>query len=257
MRADPDTFKNAISKRDKDGRLYDPRKGLGGYYRYGPRKLVPHFYPETKKKEDDEVEVGRAKIHESVFRRIENHAHAYAPVGLPPYYDVVKDDGEIVSPDKYRIAPATQPFETGQAAARRALAQEHVWNEIWKRRIVYFATVGATLWLLIFPLISSAQRADEFTSPIRWVSDLVRFIGGFLPGSASTWIDGFCARAGRVLPARHSGHRSPVSGIADRRAHREPHGFHLAANAASAHGHSGRLDLNNRGSAKLTVRRTK
>ena len=88
MIADPDTFKNAISKRDKDGRLYDPRKGLGGYYRYGPRKLVPHLYPESKKQEDDEVDVGRAKIHESVFRRIENHAHAYAPVGLPPFYDV-------------------------------------------------------------------------------------------------------------------------------------------------------------------------
>ena len=99
MRADPDTFKNAISKRDKDGRLYDPRKGLGGYYRYGPRKLVPHFYPESKKEEDDEIEVQRAKIHESVFRRIDNHAQAYAPVGLPPYYDVVKEDGEIVSPD--------------------------------------------------------------------------------------------------------------------------------------------------------------
>src|SRR5207253_7770035 len=26
MIADPDTFKNAISRRDKDGRLYDPRK---------------------------------------------------------------------------------------------------------------------------------------------------------------------------------------------------------------------------------------
>ena len=39
-RADPDPFKNAISMRDKDGRMYDPRKGLGGYYRYGPRKLA-------------------------------------------------------------------------------------------------------------------------------------------------------------------------------------------------------------------------
>ena len=37
--ADPDTFKNAISMRDKDGRIYDPRAGLGAYYRYGPRKL--------------------------------------------------------------------------------------------------------------------------------------------------------------------------------------------------------------------------
>ena len=126
MMADPDTFKNAISKRDKDGRLYDPRKGLGGYYRYGPRKLVPAFYP--KKLEEDEVDVVSAKIHESVFRRIENNAHAYAPVGLPPYYDVVKEDGEIVSPDNFSIAPATKPFETSAAAAQRALAQEHVWN---------------------------------------------------------------------------------------------------------------------------------
>lgn len=188
MIADPDTFKNAISRRDKDGRLYDPRKGLGGYYRYGPRKLVPHFYRETQKLEDDEIDVGRAKIHESVFKRIANHAHAYAPVGLPPFYDVVKEnDGEIVSPDKYG-------FETRQNAAARAEAQEHVWNEIWKRRILYFATVGATLWLVAFPLLSSAQRADEFYSRLRWVSDLVRFIGSFLPNSASTWVNGY-ARA--------------------------------------------------------------
>ena len=180
MRADPDTFKNAISKRDKDGRLYDPRKGLGGYYRYGPRKLVPFFYPESKK-EEDEVEVERAKIHESVFRRIENHAQAYAPLGLPPYYEVVREDGEIVSPDKFRIATAPEPFETRKAPAQRALAQEHVWNEVWKRRIAYFATVGATTWLVMFPLQQQAlQRVHQ---PIRWVSDLIHFAGGFLPAS--------------------------------------------------------------------------
>ena len=194
MRADPDTFKNAISKRDKDGRLYDPRKGFGGYYRYGPRKLVPHFYRESHKLEEDEVEVERAKIHESVFRRIDNHAQAYAPVGLPPYYDVVKEDGEIISPDKFRVAPDRPPFETLEAAGKRAEAQEYVWNWVWGRRIAYFATVGATLWLVLFPLLSSAQRADEYYSRLRWVSDLVRFIGGFLPKFALTWIDGY-ARA--------------------------------------------------------------
>lgn len=187
MRADPDTFKNAISRRDKDGRQYDPRKGLGGYYRYGPRKLVPHFYRESRKEEDDEIEVERAKIHESVFKRIANNAHAYAPVGLPSYYDVVKEDGEIISPDRYG-------FETLKAADERGRAQEHVWNEIWKRRIAYFATVGATAWLVVFPLVSSAQRADEYYSRLRWVSDLVRFVGGFLPGVASTWVNGY-ARA--------------------------------------------------------------
>lgn len=198
MIADPDTFKNAVSKRDKDGRLYDPRKGLGGYYRYGPRKLVPFLYPEIRKQEDDEVGVGIAKIHESVFRRIDNYAHAYAPVGLPPYYRVVKEDGEIVSPDRFLIAPAVTPFETSDAAAQRALAQENVWNKVWLRRIVYFATVGATLWMVAFPLLSSAQRYDEFTSPIRYVSDLIRFIGGFIPG-ASLWVEGFARAPGWFL----------------------------------------------------------
>jgi uncharacterized protein (DUF2235 family) len=185
--ADPDAFKNAVSMRDKDGRIYDPRAGLGGYYRYGPRKLVQLCNYRYSKKEDDEVTVERPKIHESVFKRIKNDAHAYAPIGLPPVYDVVTDNGEIVTPDQYG-------FETSREATARADAQEHVWNDIWKRRIVYFATVGATVWLFAFPLIVGAQRADEFTSPIRWVSDIIRLVGGFLPGFASTWIDGW-ARA--------------------------------------------------------------
>ncbi len=185
--ADPDAFKNAVSMRDKDGRIYDPRAGLGGYYRYGPRKLVQLCSYKYSKKEDDEVTIERPKIHESVFKRIKNDAHAYAPIGLPPVYDVVTDNGEIVTPDQYG-------FETSREAEARADAQEHVWNDIWKRRIIYFATVGVTVWLFAFPLIIGAQRADEFTSPIRWVSDIIRLVGGFLPGFASTWIDGW-ARA--------------------------------------------------------------
>jgi uncharacterized protein (DUF2235 family)/protein-S-isoprenylcysteine O-methyltransferase Ste14 len=185
--ADPDAFKNAVSMRDKDGRIYDPRAGLGGYYRYGPRKLVQLCNYRYSKREDDEVTIERPKIHESVFKRIGNDAHAYAPIGLPVTYDVVTDNGDIVTPDQYG-------FETGGEARARGDAQEHVWNEIWKRRIVYFATVGATAWLFAFPLIVGAQRADEFNSPIRWVSDIVRLVGGFLPGFASTWIDGW-ARA--------------------------------------------------------------
>ncbi|HKS18279.1 MAG TPA: DUF2235 domain-containing protein [Bradyrhizobium sp.] len=186
--ADPDTFKNAISRRDKDGRMYDPRAGLGAYYRYGPRKLVQLCNARYRKKEDDEVVIRRPKIHETVFRRIDNHAHAYAPVGLPPVYDVVREaDGAILTPSQFGV-------EEDDEAKARADAQEHVWNEIWKRRIVYFATVGATLWLLVFPLVSAATREDEFTSHFRWVSDLIRIVGAFLPGVASTWIDGY-ARA--------------------------------------------------------------
>ena len=185
--ADPDTFKNAISRRDKDGRIYDPRSGLGGYYRYGPRKLVQLCNARYSKKEDDEVLIERPKIHESVFKRIRNNAHAYAPIGLPALYDVVRDDGSIVTSGQYGV-------ETAAEATARADAQEHVWNEVWKRRIVYFATVAATLALLVFPLVSGAKKSDEFTSPIRWVSDILRTLQGFLPEFAKTWIDGY-ARA--------------------------------------------------------------
>src|ERR1700712_1259551 len=182
--ADPDAFKSAISKGDKDGRIYDPRAGLGSYYRYGPRKLVQLCNYRYSKKEDDEVTIERPKIHETVFRRIQNHAHGYSPIGLPAVYDIVKENGEIVTPDQYG-------FETNKDAEVRADSQEHVWNEIWKRRIVYFATIGATLWLLAVPLVSGAQRAAEFETKIRWVSDIIRFVGGFLPGFASTWVNGY------------------------------------------------------------------
>ena len=115
-------------------------------------------------------------------------------------------------------------------AKARADAQEHVWNDIWKRRIVYFATVGATLWLLVFPLISGAQRADEFNSPIRWVSDIIRFVGGFLPGFASTWVDGY-ARA--PLPfLLLSGLVAVFIWLGNENRHADfgPHGFDLARN---------------------------
>ena len=182
--ADPDTFKNAISMRDKDGRIYDPRKGLGGYYRYGPRKLIELCNFRSSRKDDDEVYIARPKIHESVFKRIANRAHAYAPVGLPAVYDVVTDDGMILTPGQHG-------FETDAAALARADAQEHVWNEVWKRRIVYFATVGATVWLFAYPLLRTIPRSAEYVSRIRWVSDIIRLAGGFLPGFAGIWVNGF------------------------------------------------------------------
>ena len=38
--ADPDAFKRVCSTQDKDGRIYDLRNGLSGYYRYGPRSVA-------------------------------------------------------------------------------------------------------------------------------------------------------------------------------------------------------------------------
>jgi uncharacterized protein (DUF2235 family) len=72
--ANPQTFPHAITAQDKDGRLYDSRQGLGGYYRYGPRNVKSLY-------EDLISPNNRPKIHETVLKRIATNAHLYAPKG--------------------------------------------------------------------------------------------------------------------------------------------------------------------------------
>ena len=41
---EPDALLSTDSAKDKDGRLYDLRSGLGGYYRYSPRKITDFYH---------------------------------------------------------------------------------------------------------------------------------------------------------------------------------------------------------------------
>jgi hypothetical protein len=182
--ADPDSLINTSAARDKDGRLYDSRSGLGGYYRYGPRNLAELCHDKFSETPGDQVSINLPKIHESVFRRIQNNAHPCAPLGIPAEYEVVTDAGQIL--------PAhANPYETPIQSGARAKAQESVWNTVWKRRVVYFSTVFATAALVIFPLLKSRPASDEYSSPVRWISDLIRLISSFLPSIADPWVNGY------------------------------------------------------------------
>ncbi|TFV41531.1 DUF2235 domain-containing protein [Bradyrhizobium frederickii] len=179
--ADPDSIKLINSAQDKDGRLYDSRSGLGSYYRYGPRKVSdlcndPYVG----------VSVKLPKIHESVFDRIDSGCNAYAPIGLPPEYLVVSRNGKLTP-----LAPTT--FETPGGATARFAAQEKLWNFVWMRRLAYFATLAATLHLAAFWLFHDRIKEHEFESPIRMVSEFVRFIESFLPKSFHWWTDWYAA----------------------------------------------------------------
>ena len=81
--ADPDSMVNTEAARDKDGRIYDSRSGLGSYYRYGPRKLAELCDEKFSKKPGDAVLIRVPKIHESVFKRIQSNAHPSAPARHP------------------------------------------------------------------------------------------------------------------------------------------------------------------------------
>jgi uncharacterized protein (DUF2235 family) len=186
--ASPQTFEHPTTAQDKDGRIYDPRSGLGGYYRYGPRSLFLLGKELLSRKNTEAL----PRVHESVLGRILNDAHLYAPKGLPKRYEVVTAAGEV-------IAPEQNPYESTAQAQARWNFQETVWNTIWWRRIVYFLTVFASLCLVIFPLEKARPETDELTSPLRWVSDVVRAAGSFLPDAATPWINGYARAPDRLI----------------------------------------------------------
>uniref|UniRef100_E6VQ24 T6SS Phospholipase effector Tle1-like catalytic domain-containing protein n=1 Tax=Rhodopseudomonas palustris (strain DX-1) TaxID=652103 RepID=E6VQ24_RHOPX len=174
-KADPDTVLWISSSQDKDGRLYDSRAGLGAYYRYGPRKVHDLCNDRFVG-----VSVPTPLIHESVFGRIDSGCNAYGPLGLPPSYATVKEDGSVVP-----LGPQT--FETPAEATARHKAQELLWNYVWLRRIAYFATLAATLHLAAFAFFHDRNPEHEFESPIRLVSEAVRAIESVLPRQAVRW----------------------------------------------------------------------
>jgi uncharacterized protein (DUF2235 family) len=183
--ADPDALKRVRSTQDKDGRIYDSRNGLGGYYRYGPRSVAALSNTRYSDDKRDCVQIAMPKIHESVFARIAVDAHLYAPVGLPPAYEVLTYDEKIVSPDKLG-------YESSKAARGREKTQEHVvGSSIWRRRVIYFLTVIASFTLLAYPLASQLPPAAEYTTRLRPLSDVIRMVGMALPGAASRWVNAY------------------------------------------------------------------
>jgi uncharacterized protein (DUF2235 family) len=188
---EPDAFKQARSARDKDGRLYDSRKGLGGYYRYGPRKIHDLCNVSRSWISDHEVEVKIPKIHCSVFERIKNGAHGYAPFGLPAQYAVVTDDGEILD-------PSANPYESRDEAAKRGQIQERVWDLVWHRRVNYFLTLGVTLVFALFPFYIQYTVADVKPdmgtgSWAAFLSPAIQLLGFFLPKFLTGWVDAYAA----------------------------------------------------------------
>jgi uncharacterized protein (DUF2235 family) len=154
--------------------ISDPRAGLGGYYRYSPRRISQLIA-------DAPLVIERPKVHVSVFERILSGVDGYAPIGLPETYAVVTANGSV-------LHGAANPFEQPAESKARDHAQERIWNLVWIRRGVYFATVGVSLLLALSPLVgkSGAGRLDGEA----WaLSRLVGLVGRFLPAFVKPWID--------------------------------------------------------------------
>ncbi|MDB5559948.1 MAG: hypothetical protein JWQ36_2882 [Enterovirga sp.] len=168
------------------GRMYDSRAGIGAYYRYQPRRISSVL---LRPKSDTLILrdprrgrrgfLRRAIIHDSVLERIQYGRDHYAPVSITDRFSV-----EAAGPG-------------AGATARPARSQERswqiLWNDVWRRRVNYFATVGASLALLIFPLWQSVWPPTACVGPQCALAGPIQFAGGLLPGFASPWIEAFAA----------------------------------------------------------------
>jgi uncharacterized protein (DUF2235 family) len=178
---DPDVMVHARWRRDKDGRLYDSRNGLGGYYRYGPRKIEDLNHMRFSRREHDFVDNETTNIHETAIQRAIGGAHRYAPIGIPDSYQVISEAG---------ICPQSD-YETADRAKERSVAQHFIWNQVWRRRLIYFITVFASIYLALYPLVVTTDTSGEFETRLHLVSTAIRALNAFLPGALSLWIEAY------------------------------------------------------------------
>jgi hypothetical protein len=178
-----------IARADPFGRVYDSRSGLKSYYRYNPRRIdwltngqqhetgVDRTELRRHNRGTDPfpmVSIGRVKIHESVFARIAAAPEAYAPIIFPERYAIVREDGSILDASQ-------SPYEDPNVRPRRVAAQEALWDLVWHRRVLYFATVAATIVLLVGAFLPGADATTLPPADQSATSRVLAHVGGMIP----------------------------------------------------------------------------
>ena len=203
------------------GPMHNSRAGIGSYYRYQPRKIAAWQYSAPAEDQsrylmlrDPDIRdaKGNARgllrcvcVHESVIARINSGTVRYAPIALPRSIQVVppQREGEKVEqtdaakpkckyerpPSEPLITPKTRALVEGSLDGRFA-CQENLWDLVWRRRIAYFATLLATLLIVVLPLGSPLPPFfDGVCGDARCViPDIVRAAGVITPGFADPWV---------------------------------------------------------------------
>jgi uncharacterized protein (DUF2235 family) len=192
-------------------KLYDPRSGLGAYYRYRPRNIAALAQANCRAK--------TARIHASVFERIAVGVQSYAPSNLPPAFEVVDDEGTCLHESWTELVQQHVRERGDGLAALHTRAQSWVRFRVmhyYAMLCVTFAVVAGAadlhfkLRALLFGylqrspmsgLVSALHAAGRTAlGAASQVDAAAKFGFGFLGPLAATLVQGLCALTGMILP---------------------------------------------------------
>jgi len=189
LRFVPHVLDEFEAARNPFGPIHNPRQGLGGYYRYQPRRIAARLIPPDRRTlvmqdpdRNGEGFLRTVRIHRSVFDRIRHGGDHYAPIVLPDRFDVVDSNGVVIA-----SAPG------GPSHLHPGDRQEWVWNDVWRRRVNYFATVLASLNLAAFPIYQLLWPPSACEGPFCALSPIFLAIAGILPGFLESWVEAYAA----------------------------------------------------------------
>lgn len=204
------------------GPIHDSRAGPGAYYRYQPRRIGAWLDPpeaHTTILRDPAMRhssgqprglLRSVKVHESVVARIAGGTDGYAPITLPADFDIVppQSDGETapqadsttpVVPDAPQLyhrmvsGDIRAKLRDPETVRLRAKAGERIWDAVLRRRLIYFATLAVTVWLVLLPFSRGSwtltrNLCSDDRCVLPWIIDQTKY---FVPKFAERWIDAY------------------------------------------------------------------
>ena len=198
------------------GPLHDSRHGLGGYYRYQPRRIASFADPPwtgTLSLRDPNLRralpgggtrmqglVNHVYVHESVLRRIVNGTDGYAPLALPRRITIVKRD--MASPHAQRLPLLPEMLQADlDALAQQALdlpkdevdPLDAMWDIVWRRRLIYFLTVGFSVLLALAPWWSKVATLQLCADARCVISGPITALKAVLPSLAAPLVEGWAS----------------------------------------------------------------
>jgi uncharacterized protein (DUF2235 family) len=161
---DPVALSRFRTRLNPRAEIHDSRQGLASIYRYAPRFVA--VGPETG---------GAAVVHGSVMDKLGSGTSGYAPLGLPPTFEVYPDGG------------ARWAGRHDSGLQQDALTQRLVGRLIRRRKGTNWLTILSVLALASLPFVTESPPLNPLVRGIGGV------VGGLVPGWAMLWVESLLA----------------------------------------------------------------